>query len=57
MAACQSCNHRKGNRTRAEAEKIGLVLRREPKRPHFNRIALVVLAEARGNDAFKKYIV
>jgi 5-methylcytosine-specific restriction endonuclease McrA len=57
VAACQSCNHRKGNRTRAEAEKIGLVLRREPKRPHFSRIALVVLAEARGNDAFRKYIV
>jgi len=57
VAACGRCNHRKGNRTRAEAEKIGLILRREPKRPHFNRIALVVLAEARGNDTFRKYIV
>lgn len=57
VAACRVCNHRKGNRTRAEAERIGLTLRREPKRPHFSRIALVVLAEARGHDTFKKYIV
>lgn len=57
VAACHICNHRKGNRTRAEAERIGLALRREPKRPHFSRIALVVLAEAKGHDAFKKYIV
>ena len=57
VAACGRCNHRKGHRTRAEAEKIGLTLRREPRWPHFSRIALVVLAEARGHDAFRKYVV
>ena len=57
VAACGRCNHRKGNRTRAEAERIGLVLRREPKRPHFSRVALVVLGEATGHEVFQKYIV
>jgi 5-methylcytosine-specific restriction endonuclease McrA len=57
VAACTRCNHRKGNRTVAEAAKIGLVLRKQPARPKFNRIALVILAEARGNETFRKYIV
>ncbi len=57
VAACTRCNHRKGNRTRAEAAKLGLTLRREPQRPHFNRVALVILAEATGHEVFQKYIV
>jgi len=57
VAACARCNHRKANRTLAEAEKIGLVLRRKPARPRFTRVAFVVLAEAKGNDVFGKYII
>ncbi len=57
VAACARCNHRKANRTLAEAGRIGLVLRRTPTRPRFTRLAFVVLAEARGNDVFGKYIL
>ena len=56
VAACGRCNHRKGNRTLPEAAKIGLTLRKQPARPHFSRVALVVLAEAKGNEVFQKYI-
>jgi len=57
VAACPRCNHRKGSRTVAEATKIGLVLRRAPTRPQFTRVAFIVLAEARGDEVFGKYIV
>ena len=56
VAACGACNHRKGNRTVEEAQAIGLFLRRPPARPHFSHAAIVILAEARHNDVFAKYV-
>ena len=53
VAACARCNHRKGNRTPKEA---GMTLRKTPGRPRFDRIAFVIMGEARGNEVFQRYI-
>jgi 5-methylcytosine-specific restriction endonuclease McrA len=51
VAACDVCNRRKGNRTPEEA---GLRLRARPARPRY--LAVVLMAEARGVEAWGKYL-
>jgi len=51
VAACPACNHRKGDRTPAEA---GMTLRSRPARPAY--VAIAVLGAAAGNDIWNKYI-
>jgi len=53
VAACKRCNHRKGDRTPEEA---GMRLARKPGRPHFTRVAFVLMSEARSNDVFSRYM-
>lgn len=51
VTACGPCNHRKGNRTPAEA---GMPLRREPYRPRY--IAIAVLGRGDVRDVWEKYL-
>jgi 5-methylcytosine-specific restriction endonuclease McrA len=51
VCACKSCNLRKGAKTPDEAR---MHLLSEPGRPHY--LAVVVLAQARGHEAWAKYM-
>lgn len=51
VAACATCNGRKGNRTPEEA---GLKLRRQPRRPRYLAITLL---EAAQPPAWRKYVM
>jgi 5-methylcytosine-specific restriction endonuclease McrA len=51
VAACRTCNMRKGDRTPEEA---GMALRKKPGRPHY--IAFLLLSEAGPKDVWKKYV-
>jgi 5-methylcytosine-specific restriction endonuclease McrA len=50
VAACATCNGRKGSRTPEEA---GLALRRKPRRPRYLAITLL---EASQPPAWRKYV-
>ena len=50
VAACRTCNMRKGDRTPEEA---GMVLRRHPGRPHY--LAFLMLSEAASREVWSKY--
>lgn len=52
VAACRSCNMRKGDRTPEEA---GLELRKRPGRPHY--VAFLMLSDAGPRDVWRKYII
>ena len=51
VAACRTCNMRKGDRTPDEA---GLALRKQPGRPHY--LAFLLLSEAGPRDVWSKYV-
>lgn len=51
VAACRSCNVRKGDRTPEEA---GMTLRKRPGRPHY--LAFLLLAGAGPQDVWDKYV-
>lgn len=51
VAACGSCNHRKGDRTPEEA---GMPLRRKPYRPRY--IAITLLGHAGTREVWEKYL-
>jgi 5-methylcytosine-specific restriction endonuclease McrA len=51
VAACAPCNHRKGDRTPAEA---GMKLLAEPARPRF--VAVMLLGETNAHSVWQKYI-
>ena len=52
VAACRTCNMRKGNRTPDEAH---MVLRKTPGRPHY--VAFLLLSEVGSKDVWRKYVV
>ena len=51
VAACRTCNMKKGDRTPDEAH---MALRKTPGRPHY--VAFLMLSEASSKDVWRKYV-
>lgn len=51
VAACRTCNMKKGDRTPEEAH---MALRKQPGRPHY--VAFLLLSEAGSKDVWRKYV-